>query len=42
MRYAKGEVSRDDYQNAIQDLTGEAPAASWPGDATTEETPTES
>ena len=42
MRYAKGEVSREDYQNAIQDLTGEAPSASWPGDGVTEDAPTES
>ena len=42
MRYAKGEVSREDYQNAIQDLTGEAPSASWPGDGATEDAPTES
>ena len=42
MRYAKGEVSREDYQHAIQDLTGEALPASWPGDAPTEDALTES
>ena len=32
MRYAKGEVSRDDFQHTMDDLTGvAAPAASWPG-----------
>jgi uncharacterized membrane protein len=41
MRYAKGEVSREDYQHAIQDLTGAAPAA-WPGDSPPEDTPAES
>ena len=40
MRYAKGEVSREDYRNAIEDLTGEAPAASWPGEPPPEETST--
>ena len=42
MRYAKGEVSGEDYRQAIHDLTGEAPAASWPGDSPTEDAPTES
>jgi uncharacterized membrane protein len=32
MRYAKGEVSRDDFQHALADLTGtEADTAAWPG-----------
>ena len=32
MRYAKGEVSRDDFQHTMEDLTGVvAPTASWPG-----------
>lgn len=39
MRYAKGEVSREDYRNAIEDLTGEAPTGSWPGDGPREDTP---
>jgi hypothetical protein len=42
MRYAKGEVSREDFQNAIEDLTGAAPAAAWPGDDPTKNAPTES
>ena len=42
MRYAKGEVSREDFQNAIQDLTGAAPTAAWPGAGEAEDTPTES
>ena len=42
MRYAKGEVSREDFQNALQDLTGAAPTATWPGDGGAEDTPTES
>ena len=42
MRYAKGEVSREDFQNAIQDLTGAAPAESWPGTSPPEDAPTES
>ena len=41
MRYAKGEVSGEDYRQAIHDLTGEASAASWPGDSPTEDAPTE-
>jgi hypothetical protein len=42
MRYAKGEVSRDDFQNAIADLTGAVPTA-WPGAGPAEDTaPTES
>ena len=41
MRYAKGEVSGEDYRQAIHDLTGEA-SASWPGDRPTEDAPTES
>ena len=41
MRYAKGEVSREDFQHALADLTGaEAPTASWPGgDAGADATP---
>jgi uncharacterized membrane protein len=32
MRYARGEVSREDFQNALADLTGaEADTAVWPG-----------
>jgi hypothetical protein len=42
MRYARGEVSREDFQNAIQDLTGDAPTASWPGATPAEDAPTES
>lgn len=38
MRYAKGDVSREDFQNAMTDLTGAAPAAPWPGDAPGEDT----
>jgi hypothetical protein len=31
MRYARGEVSREDFQNALADLTGaDAPTAEWP------------
>jgi len=31
MRYAKGEVSREDFRNALADLTsGEAPTTEWP------------
>src|SRR6476620_6485521 len=38
MRYAKGEVSREDFQNALADLTGaEAPTGSWPGNEPPEE-----
>ena len=34
MRYAKGEISRDDYRAAFEDLTGgAAPAEAWPGEA---------
>jgi uncharacterized membrane protein len=42
MRYAKGEVSREDFQNALADLTGaETPTADWPtADAGDEPTPT--
>ena len=36
MRYAKGEISRDDYRAAIADLTGEATSGeAWPGDEAT-------
>ena len=42
MRYARGEVSREDFQNAIRDLTGDAPTASWPGAIPAEDAPTES
>ena len=38
MRYAKGEVSREDFQNAMTDLAGAAPAEPWPGDAPGEDT----
>ena len=39
MRYAKGEVSREDFQHAMEDLTGvAAPTAGWPGDGPTEDT----
>jgi len=32
MRYARGEVSRDDFLHALADLTGaEAPTGTWPG-----------
>lgn len=32
MRYAKGEISRDDFQHVMEDLTGvPASTASWPG-----------
>lgn len=32
MRYARDEVSRNDYRNAIEDLTGRpAATAAWPG-----------
>ncbi len=32
MRYARGEVSREDYQHTMEDLTGAAaPTAPWPG-----------
>jgi uncharacterized membrane protein len=35
MRYAKGEISRDDYRAAFEDLTGAAtPAEEWPGGET--------
>jgi len=34
MRYARGEVSRQDFQHALADLTGAAAeTADWPGDA---------
>jgi hypothetical protein len=34
MRYAKGEISRDDYRAAFEDLTGAAaPTGAWPGEA---------
>jgi len=34
MRYAKGEVSREDFQNALADLTGaEPPTGAWPAGA---------
>ena len=42
IRYARGEVSREDYQNAIHDLTGDAPPAAWPADSPSAEAPTES
>ena len=38
MRYAKGEVSRDDFQSAMADLTGAAATPSWPGTAQGEDT----
>ena len=39
MRYAKGEVSRDDFQHTMDDLTGvAAPTASWPGSEPGEDT----
>jgi uncharacterized membrane protein len=38
MRYAKGEVSREDFQNALTDLTGAGSAEPWPGDAPGEDT----
>ena len=39
MRYAKGEVSRDDFQRALEDLTGvAAPTATWPGSEPGEDT----
>ena len=35
MRYAKGEISRDDYRAAYEDLTGETTSAgTWPGEET--------
>ncbi len=35
MRYAKGEISRDDYRAAFEDLTGAATSAEeWPGEET--------
>ncbi len=35
MRYAKGEISRDDYRAAFEDLTGEATSGeAWPGEET--------
>ena len=41
MRYAKGEVSRDDYLNGMSDLTGiDAPTTeTWPGNESGEGTP---
>jgi uncharacterized membrane protein len=41
MRYAKGEVSRDDYLNGMSDLTGiDAPTReTWPGNDPGEATP---
>ncbi len=38
MRYAKGEVSRDDFQNALADLTGAVTTTPWPGDGPGEDT----
>ena len=39
MRYAKGEVSREDFQHALEDLTGvAAPTAAWPGSEPGEDT----
>jgi uncharacterized membrane protein len=39
MRYARGEVSRDDFQHAMEDLTGAAAATpSWPGSNPGEDT----
>jgi uncharacterized membrane protein len=33
MRYARGDVSREDFQHALADLTGaETDATTWPGD----------
>ncbi len=41
MRYAKGEVSRDDFQHTMEDLTGvAAPTAPWPGEPGEETAPT--
>ncbi|MFN8223582.1 MAG: SHOCT domain-containing protein [Gaiellales bacterium] len=37
MRYAKGEVSREDFQHALADLTGEP--ESWPGTEDTQPAP---
>ena len=40
MRYAKGEVSREDFQHALADLTGaEAPAANVPAASAENEPP---
>ena len=41
LRYARGEVSREDFQQAHADLTGE-PTATWPGEADDTERPTAS
>ena len=43
MRYAKGEVSREDYLHAMEDLTGAAapatpPSEEWPGVGPDEDT----
>ncbi len=42
MRYARGEVSREDFQHAIEDLAGAAPATTtatpWPGSTPGEDT----
>jgi uncharacterized membrane protein len=43
MRYAKGEVSREDFQHTLEDLTGAATdattaAAPWPGSTPGEDT----
>ena len=39
MRYARGEVSREDFQSTLTDLTGvTAPQSPWPGDAPGEDT----
>jgi len=39
MRYAKGEVSREEFQSTLNDLAGAALTESpWPGDATGEDT----
>ena len=38
MRYAKGEVSREDFRHALADLTGaDADTAGWPGVPTGED-----
>jgi uncharacterized membrane protein len=41
MRYARGEVSRDDFQHAMEDLTGATsalPGSTWPGGSPGEDT----
>jgi uncharacterized membrane protein len=40
MRYAKGEVSREDFQHALADLAGaEAPTGNWPAADAGDEAP---